>query len=89
MESPNSSHIKSAHIPLTGPRDQSSNEAPGLPVALSNIAGVTKMPVPGGRSLSTKSIKQNWKLHTNSSVYHSAEHGPEAKLLRLRDIQDE
>ena len=89
MESPNSSHIKSAHIPLTGPRDQRSNEAPGLPVALSNIAGVTKMPEPGGRYLSNRSTKQNWRLRTNSSVYHSAEHGPEAQLLRLRGIQNE
>ena len=58
MESPNSSHTKSAHIPLTGPIDQSSNEAPGLPVALSNIAGVTKMPEPGGRYLSNRSINR-------------------------------
>ena len=33
-------------MPTIAPRDQSSNEAPGLPVALSKIAGVTNTPEP-------------------------------------------
>ena len=31
---------------VMAPRDQSNSEAPGLPVALSKIAGVTNTPVP-------------------------------------------
>ena len=46
MEKPNSSHIMSAHIEVTAPRHQRSSDAPGLPVAFSNIAGVTNMPEP-------------------------------------------
>jgi hypothetical protein len=37
---------------VTAPRDQINREAPGLPVALSNIAGVTKIPDPGGHCVS-------------------------------------
>ena len=44
---------------VMAPRDHSNSEAPGLPVALSKIAGVTNTPVPSFHLLSRNSHRRS------------------------------
>ena len=62
------------------PRDQSNSEAPGLPVALSKIAGVTNTPVPSFPFVKVQLPEKIGivKPRTDRSINHSTDHSPEA-----------
>lgn len=76
IDNPNSSQTRREHIEVTDPRHQSSKDAPGLPVALSNNAGVTKIPDPNGYCVSWI-YGAGLEAYTNSSIHHGANDCPE------------